>query len=74
MAKTKEMLSKQYLKNDLAYQLHIWFVDWSWDPLDAYCFWINYKLVLAKAINQKGLGVATPISAGHLCCQHTILV
>ena len=35
---------------------------------------INIKLILAKTITQKGLGVATPISAGHLCCQHTILV
>ena len=45
MAKTKEMLSERYLKKDLAYNLQTWFVDWSWDPLDAYCFWIPPVLV-----------------------------
>ena len=35
---------------------------------------INIKLIIAKTITQKDLGVAIPILAGHLCCQHTILV
>ena len=39
MAKTKEMLSERNLKNDLVYQLQTWFVDWSLNPLDTYCFW-----------------------------------
>ena len=58
MAKTKEMLSERYLKKDLAYQLKTWFVDWSWNPLDAYCFWTpsNIKLILAETITKKGLG------------------
>ena len=50
MAKTKEMLSKRYLKKDLAYQLQTWFVDWSWDPSKPIVFGspqINTKLIMA---------------------------
>ena len=35
---------------------------------------LNIKFIIAKTLFPKGLGAATPISAGYLCCQLTILV
>ncbi len=36
--KQKKCCPSDNSRKDLVYQLQTWFVDWSWDPPEAYCF------------------------------------
>ena len=72
MAKTKEMLYEQYLEKYLSYQLQTWlvdwslFVDWSWDPQEAYCFWTLGQTFMSLWLNQKKCLSNTSRSTCHI--------